>query len=113
LAVPIQALTLRRPSELEPKDRKGKDSVQAAAPARYKAEDKQDLQGVFVVGRDGRASFREVKTGITGTTDIEVISGLNEGDRIVTGSYKVLRSLKNGARVKEEKVEVKKDEEKS
>jgi len=115
LAIPIQALTLRRPSELEQKDKKGKDkdAVEAAAPARAKAEDKTELQGVFVVARDNRAAFREVKTGITGTTDIEVVSGLNEGDRIVTGSYKVLRSLKNGARVKEEKVEVKKDEEKS
>jgi HlyD family secretion protein len=113
LAVPIQALTLRRPSELEPKDKKSKDSVQAASPSRPKSDDKQELQGVFVVGSDNRATFHEVKTGITGTTDIEVMGGLNEGDRIVTGSYKVLRSLKNGARVKEEKVETKKDEEKS
>jgi HlyD family secretion protein len=113
LALPIQALTLRRPSELEPKDKKSKDSVQAASPSRPKADDKQELQGVFVIGNDNRATFREVKTGITGTTDIEVVGGLNEGDRIVTGSYKVLRSLKNGARVKEEKVEAKKDEEKS
>ena len=35
-----------------------------------------------------------VKTGITGTTDIEVLDGLKEGDEIVTGSYKVLRTLK-------------------
>jgi HlyD family secretion protein len=113
LSVPIQALTLRRPSELESKDKKGKDSVEAASPARPKTDDKQELQGVFVVGSDNRATFREVKTGITGTTDIEVVGGLKEGERIVTGSYKVLRGLKNGARVKEEKVEAKKDEEKS
>ena len=113
LSVPIQALTLRRPSELESKDKKGKDSVEAASPARPKTDDKQELQGVFVVGSDNRATFREVKTGITGTTDIEVVGGLKEGERIITGSYKVLRGLKNGARVKEEKVEAKKDEEKS
>jgi len=35
------------------------------------------------------------------------------GDKIVTGSYKVLRSLRNGARIKQEKIEVKKDEESS
>ena len=111
LAIPIQALTLRKPSELEPKDKKKKseDAVQAAAPARPKKEDKE-LQGVFVVGPDNRAQFKEVKTGITGTTEIEVLSGLDENQRIVTGSYKVLRSLRNGARVKEEKTEVKKDE---
>ena len=39
-------------------------------------------------------------TGITGTTDIEVISGLKTGDEIVTGSYKMLRELKNGSLVK-------------
>lgn len=111
LAIPIQALTLRKPSELEPKDKKKKseDSVQAAGPARPKKEDKE-LQGVFVVGPDNRAQFKEVTTGITGTTEIEVLSGLDENQRIVTGSYKVLRSLRNGARVKEEKTEVKKDE---
>ncbi len=39
-------------------------------------------------------------TGISGTTDIEVTDGLKEGDEIVTGSYKVLRTLRNGAGVK-------------
>lgn len=111
LAIPIQALTLRKPSELELKDKKKKseDAVQAAGPVRPKKEDKE-LQGVFVVGPDNRAQFKEVTTGITGTTEIEVLSGLDENQRIVTGSYKVLRSLRNGARVKEEKTEVKKDE---
>ena len=41
-----------------------------------------------------------VATGISGTTDIEVTNGLKEGDEIVTGSYKVLRTLRNGASVK-------------
>jgi len=33
-------------------------------------------------------------------TDIEVVSGLQEGDQIITGSYKALRTLKPDARVK-------------
>ena len=37
-----------------------------------------------------------VQTGISGVTDIEVTSGLNEGDEIVTGSYKALRTLQAG-----------------
>jgi HlyD family secretion protein len=41
-----------------------------------------------------------VQTGITGTTDIEVLDGLNPGDEIVTGSYKVLRTLKPDTKVK-------------
>jgi HlyD family secretion protein len=57
------------------------------------------LQGVFIV-KTGGAEFHEVKTGITGTTDIEVLSGLKEGDEIITGSYKVIRTLRNAAKVK-------------
>jgi HlyD family secretion protein len=41
-----------------------------------------------------------VTTGITGATNIEVLSGLKDGDEIVTGPYKTLRALKNGALVK-------------
>jgi HlyD family secretion protein len=41
-----------------------------------------------------------VETGITGATDIEVLSGLKDGDEIVTGSYQVIRTLRNEAQVK-------------
>lgn len=75
--------------------------MKAAAPldpAREKAN-KEELQGVFVVSQ-GKAVFRKVETGITGSTDIEVLSGLKEGDEIITGSYKVIRTIRNDARVK-------------
>jgi len=99
LTIPIQALTVRRRGDLEPQ--KKKDSVQAAAkvdPAAEKAK-KEEIQGVFVV-KNGKAEFVKVATGITGATDIEVLSGLNEDDQIVTGSYKVIRTLRNSAKVK-------------
>ena len=54
-----------------------------------------------------------MQTGITGTTDIEVIDGLKDGDEIVTGSYKVLRTLKPDTTVKINNAEPKKEEEKS
>jgi HlyD family secretion protein len=41
-----------------------------------------------------------VTTGITGTTDIEVLTGLTAGDEIVSGRYKILRNLKSGIAVK-------------
>ena len=47
-----------------------------------------------------KPSFREVNTGITGATDIEVLSGLKEGDQIVTGSYQVIRTIRNDAKIK-------------
>lgn len=96
LSIPIQALTMRRASETveSAKDKKIDPAAFAKEP---------QVQGVFVLQHDGRklkAHFVPVNTGITGTTDIEVTSGLKAGDEIVTGSYKTLRELKSGAPVK-------------
>ena len=64
------------------------------------------MQGVYVVDKDAhgkqRAKFVPVTTGITGATDIEVLSGLQPGQEIVIGPYKTLRTLKNGALVKKD-----------
>ena len=106
LTIPIQALTTRTQTDIEAA-KNGKGSVQAAAP---KAEEKKDEQGVFVI-RNGKAEFVPVQTGIAGTTDIEVVGGLKEGDEIVSGSYKVLRTMKPGASVKVDNSEPKKEEE--
>ena len=65
---------------------------------------------MFVI-RNGKAEFVPVQTGIAGTTDIEVVGGLKEGDEIVSGSYKVLRTMKPGASVKVDNSEPKKEEE--
>jgi len=98
LAIPIQALTIRTRGELAADDKSKKGSVQAAAPA--VGDPKEELQGVFVLRGKNNAVFVPVATGISGTTDIEVTNGLKEGDEIVTGSYKVLRTLRNNASVK-------------
>jgi len=50
--------------------------------------------------RNHKAEFFPVATGITGTTDIEILNGLKEGDEVITGSYKVLRTLRPGSGVK-------------
>jgi HlyD family secretion protein len=110
LTIPIQALTVRRQADLVPKDEKG--SVQAAAPQTEasKEKDKQEIQGVFIL-RNRKAEFVAVDTGIAGTTDIEVIKGLQAGDEIVTGSYKVLRTLRPGSSIKVDNAAPKKEEE--
>jgi HlyD family secretion protein len=101
LSIPIQALTVRQKGQLEPKPANGK-VVQAAAtkpdPVAEKAK-KEEIQGVFVVS-GGKAIFKKVETGVTGATDIEVVSGLNEGDQIVTGTYQVIRTILNETQVK-------------
>jgi len=100
LALPIQALTIK-PQETT----KGTNgNVEAATETNPFGIQKQDQQGVFILRKDDhgklRARFVPVKTGITGATDIEVLSGLKEGDQIVTGPYKTLRGLKDNALVK-------------
>ena len=95
LTIPIQALTVRTKGDLEP----AKTGVQAAAIAPNDKSLKEEVQGVFVV-HDGKAEFHKVETGITGATDIEVLTGLNDGEQIVTGSYKVIRTIRNAAPVK-------------
>jgi HlyD family secretion protein len=99
VAIPIQAITIRRKADLETANEKG--SVQAAPPPVNGTRERRDeeMQGVFVI-RNKKAEFVPVQTGITGTSDIEVLSGLREGDEIVTGSYKVLRTMKPGTSVK-------------
>ena len=110
LSVPIQALTIRSDRDLvvPDKDKKSGKTVQAAAPESA-PKPPQELQGVFVV-RNNKAEFVKVDTGIAGATDIEVTTGLKDGDEIVTGSYKVLRTLKNGASIKVDNAAPKKEE---
>jgi HlyD family secretion protein len=106
-AIPIQALTVRQKGDLEKKPEKKKEggassgTAQAATPdpVAEKAR-KEEVQGVFVITADGKAQFRKVETGITGATDIEVTSGLKPGEEIVTGTYQIIRTLRNDARVK-------------
>ena len=100
LALPIQALTMYTPP---PSTNNG--NVEAASvSSNSKAT---PIQGVYVVEKDAhgkqRAKFVPVTTGITGATDIEVLSGLKPGDEIVIGPYKTLRTLKNGALLKKDK----------
>jgi len=94
LSLPIQALTMFSP------DADKKPGVQAAS----NAKPAPPQQGVFLIQKDKsgkqRAHFVPVKTGITGATDIEVLSGLNDGDEIVTGPFKTLRVLKENALIK-------------
>lgn len=115
LAIPIQALTLRTKQQIEAQNNPP-GSVHAATPAgkevasNKKKED--ELQGVFVI-RNKKAFFVPVTTGVTGSSDVEVLDGLKEGDEVITGSYKVLRSLRPGSSVKIDNSVPKKEEEES
>ena len=101
---------------------RSRDPVHAAAPAPKEVaskdknssngnkDQKQDIQGVFVI-RNKKAEFVPVTTGIAGPSDIEVVNGLNEGDEVITGSYKILRTLRSGSSVKIDNSVPKKEDE--
>jgi HlyD family secretion protein len=107
LTLPIQALTMHDPAS---DVAKAKGGVQAASVPAAPVAKPNPVQGVFVVDKDPkgrlRAKFIPVTTGITGATDIEVLSGLTQGQEVVTGPYKTLRDLKGGSLLKRDTVKV-------
>ncbi len=98
VTIPLQALTVRQKGELEPPAKKGVQAASIPDPAAEKAR-KEEIQGVFLIQGE-KAVFQPVQTGITGSTDIEVTNGLQAGQEIITGSYKVIRTLRNQTRIK-------------
>jgi HlyD family secretion protein len=109
LSIPIIALTVRENEALS----KGDTAVGLGKPKPKKEVGKKDLEGVFVVGKDNKVSFKAVKVGIAGEKHFEVLTGLKAGDRIVAGTYQAIRELKDGALVRETKVDPKKEQVKS
>jgi len=99
LAIPIPALVVADEASLK-RQEKGKKPAPTPTPTPGDREKKKDVEGVFVVKKDGTVEFRKVKTGITAELQIEAADGLKEGEEIVTGPFKALRSLRIGDRVK-------------
>ena len=101
LVIPLQALTAREvevddKGSYVPPPRENKTMfgsvLNAQEPMRRK-EKKKELEGVFLV-EGGLARFHPIKTGIQGEMDVEVTDGLSENAEVITGPYKVLRTLK-------------------
>ncbi len=127
LAIPIQALTIREVDQDKDakKSASGSPTTAQAATTKEAAKSakpnspsssadkkkKKEEQGVFII-QAGVAKFVPVKTGITGQTDIEVASGLKEGDEIITGSYKTLRTIQTDAKVKVDNKAINKEDQK-
>jgi HlyD family secretion protein len=110
IAVPIQATTVRevvvddkgnivRAPEDDKKSRR--PSMGAAQAAELKpGQTRKELEGVFVI-QNNKAVFMPVKTGIAGEKYFEVLSGLKEGDAVITGPFASVRTLAEGAAVKQ------------
>ncbi|MBP9144328.1 MAG: efflux RND transporter periplasmic adaptor subunit [Thermoanaerobaculia bacterium] len=96
LAVPIQSVVERKPGD---GDTKG--------PARKAPP----VSVVFVV-EDGKAKSVPVKSGISDSTDVEIVSGLAGGEQVITGPYRALRKLEDGDAVRVTTPELEKNESK-
>ncbi len=104
IAVPIQAVIEKKPGdELGEGEETANDESGAEEDKKppQKETDEKTIKGVFVM-EDKRVKFREVTTGITGESDIQIISGLSEGQEVVTGPSRVLNKLKEGDVVKKQ-----------
>ena len=65
-------------------------------------KNKKDVDGIFVV-KQGRAIFAPVSTGTRDQQNVEISSGLADGDSVITGPYKTLRTIKHGEHVNPQK----------
>jgi HlyD family secretion protein len=97
IAVPIQAVVEKKPE--------GSPSPGAPTPAVPAGEKPKPIKGVYVL-EDNKVKFVAVETGITGESDIQILSGLSQGQEVITGPSRILNTLKEGDVVrKQEKKE--------
>jgi HlyD family secretion protein len=99
LSIPIIALTVREREQTTPTD----EGPGLARNRPQQEVGRREAEGVFVVGDDMKVTFRPVRVGIAGEKHFEVISGLEEGEKIVAGTYQAIRELREGALVREAK----------
>jgi len=96
IAVPLQAIV----EKAAPAPSPGPSIASSAPPA--PGEKPKEQKGVYILDKDGKVKFVEVTTGITGESDIEVVSGLVAGSEVITGPSRVLKTLKAGDKVKKQ-----------
>lgn len=87
LSVPIQSVTTRADTTGEVRE----DDANKEA-----ASTKEEVKEYVFLNKDNKAFMQEVKTGIQDNTYIEIKSGLEEGQEVITGPYRAIsKRLKN------------------
>jgi HlyD family secretion protein len=108
VAVPIQALAVRELTfddkgqivRQKKDERRGRSAIPSASAQELpKGHSRKEEEGVFVV-RGTTVEFVPVKTGIAGDKYFEVLSGLKDGDQVVTGPFNSVRNLADGDAIK-------------
>jgi HlyD family secretion protein len=115
VAVPMQSVTIRTgdsnlsPEEIEKRKQKaaardkgdsGAEVTSERQEKQAKKEEREKLTKVVFLKKDGKASMVKVTTGIADDSYVEIKSGINPGDEVISGSYSAIsRKLKEGAKV--------------
>jgi HlyD family secretion protein len=109
LCVPLQSVTTREERRWAEKadETPGEESEDGPASdenlGNEKKKEKKADEVVFIVSND-LARKRVVKTGISSDSYIEILSGVDEGESVVKGSYRAIsRDLEDSTRVRIEK----------
>ncbi len=91
-SIPITALTLMDADAYEAIPNENLPSAPGSDAVR-------DIEGVFVVEGD-IVRFRPVEIGIAGENYFEVVSGIELGTTVVSGSFQAIRELSDGSRIR-------------
>jgi HlyD family secretion protein len=115
LSVPIQCVTVREPDKLKKKvDIEDNTAIADDSSTEEFKPNKDGVVEIVFVVENGTAVARAVKTGIQSETHIEIISGLNEGDEVITGNYRAIsKVLENGSKIKVNNEMAKKDKDRT
>lgn len=114
LCVPIQSVTTRAPKGKEKKEGDEKEAKPPTMEAKQKKETKKPTEVIFVLGSEF-VKMKPVKRGISDDSYVEIIEGAEEGQEVVSGTYKAInRELEDGRKIKkgDPSKEEKKDDEK-
>jgi HlyD family secretion protein len=106
LSVPIAAVTTRSGEE-ESDEKKEEEEGSPFGARKVETAKAEEIREIVFVNEGGKAKIKEVKTGITDTVKgtIEILSGLKEGEEVISGPY-----IEVSDRLKEGKPVVKKQE---
>jgi HlyD family secretion protein len=93
IAIPLQAVITKKPE--------GSPSPTIQGDSPETADKPKPIEGVYVLNGN-KVKFKQVEKGITGESDIQIISGLEVGDEVIIGPSRVLNTLKEDTVVKKQ-----------
>jgi HlyD family secretion protein len=103
IRIPAGAVVMRpEGTGKEKEENESKEGGEADSSDEFVRTEIKEIDGVFIC-KEGKAKFQPVRTGIRDQQNVEITSGLSEGDSVITGSYRTLRNLKHDELIDPEK----------